>query len=653
MKIPDAPILNVAPEEARVQVHPVTPAGGQEALQQGLNDAGNALGTAFKGYEEIQQKARAKVVTDGMTELHDGTTDDMYGTTKSAPVDPNAAAPNIPGMTTEEFSTFLQGGPKQTTPGFLSTRGEKAAAGLDDALRGVAKRRADIAAKMDDVEARELFLKASSAFMEETTKQAKGHAFQQLQVAADDSAKASLASTLRAVTADPSNDARSNELVASSAAAAAELATSPADAKAKEDAIRAEVASTRMDVLLERGTATDIEVAKRVFDESKHTLGEHRFAHYEGLINGKQEVSRIEEFVGGLMRINRLEDGKLDEEKIWADVGKQPGEWQRKVDPILRQHLAVERKAYDEGTEKITANAASSYLKLEQQYGAGAWGQFLNTPEAEELRVRNWKVYYQLENGSQSDLERLERKQRIHANNRAAIREQADIDKIAKNDWEYELAKDPNASLDLFYATHREVSKVMRSAFAPMQAKTIKQVETGLFHARSEFVQEATDGADGVIAQRAGTRHDKDAASLEERDFRARAGLAYDALLERKKGEPPTATEINNLKGQVLIHYMASANAKGSGVPAAVPRNADAAQQVGQDLARDLNAKAGVGAPRAAPASKVPEAARAGIVARIQQTNQTVTEDLIQRVYQYDLDSAAYAKKKAAKPKGP
>jgi hypothetical protein len=642
VRIPQLNPLNVAPTSARAPSAGVPQAQGFEALKQVGANFARAAGEFGEGAKELYQRqekaAQAKQTTDLYTDLQNEVTTEHHGTTAAVPAQDDGAD--------RVFSVAMgKDGPtvtaqKEQVPGFLSTRGEEALAKVDAMEERLEEARRKLASRAKSNFAKEKFLEESRRLLDGARQRSRSHVANEVERGKEDSIKAGLAQTNRTVSLNPLDETGAQEQVAVLAGrTAAMFAGRPKEVvEAAINDIRAGVAATRAEVLIERGSW---DAAEMVVKGSEKALGEKatgKGGFYSQIAKGRElavkqaESDEAQELASAIVGGSLRDDGSVDEDAIRVSVEATPGPQRAKVEDAVKQKVVQARQAYDAGTSRLLSEAVASF-------NLNGWTKMpLDIKERLNNRSddpRGPELYKQLEHASDLELEKLERKSRIRLNNRAAIKEQTDIDRITKFEWERELLRDPKgASLDLFIATHKGASDTLMAELPNMQLKMQKQAEKGLLTSRAEFLQTAADSARGFIAAKAGQRKEKDAAAIEEADFKAAAGRAWDAYFEKHEKEPLPA-DAHQMANDTISSYV-----RRSGAPLK-PQTPEAAIRHGKEVVEQV-AKAGQPPPTQLGSNVrlIPADARERAIKRIRESGKPLTEDLIYQVYDYERQQA-------------
>jgi hypothetical protein len=551
VKIPTLDVPRVAPSGRGAPTLQSVQPGGFDAVARGAAQLGQAVGGVGERYEREQDQARQKAIaadtTDGETELTRWEISEWHGDGGSG----NEARDTVESAFTGEATV---------KPGFASTQGRAAAEKRADVLERHEKKRKEIADNMSTDEARELFLGRTGRQALEFRSRVESHVQQQRRVADVASLKARAEAALEAIRKNVGNGALVEQQSLALEGPIQALSLSPEDAKADLRNWHRSVIATRLDVMLEQG---NWQAAEGLYNDTSATLGKEGKVYGDRIAKVKG-AAEAEETVAGIVAGARLPNGEVDEAKALRALDGMPEEQRAKLETSMAAHLARERKAWDAETERVGRESYTIVNRI-------GWQRFLGTPLEEQLNQRDPKLWDSLRNGDQRDLDRLERKSRIRANNAAALREQKDIDAIALNEWDTELLRDPAAAdPERFKAMHREMSPRAVSEIAERKARAEKGWGVELSKAVTDLRAELRDYAPPP------GRNDR-----EKRDekawWAARQGEltnAYTDWQERNPGKRPTTEEVVRMKADVIAPL--------------VPRTAAGAQRSGQALQRKV-----------------------------------------------------------------
>jgi hypothetical protein len=531
MKVEGYGEQKVGPEQARVPVAGVPRETGFEAISRAGAGLDAAAGAVEQQYNKYQHEAAVTDARDALTQLEQRQTARMYGdTTGVLPTTGNRLGePGDQGTSTE---------------GFLATRGKSAAEQSSKVLSDFDGDVTDISDKLSSPAAQKIFQAEAKGRYAEMHRAVEAHVSRQVEQAKADSLAAASDEAVRAAAVDPGNDGLAQDRIASVVGAAHGMGGSEDAINTKTLEVQQRVAMARIDALLAR---KDVQRAEEVLDAGKWALGA-QLDNYKDKVAKVKGIVETERFVTDAVQHARLPSGQVDESAVLRAVDAMPDEAARaRAEPIAAQHLLRAKKAYEADTQQLVQQ--SRQMVFEQ-----GWASFSASPQAEQLFIRNREEFDAMRNRDEKELNALERKQRMRSNNRAAIREQGEIDKTAQAEWGTELARDTNASLKDFLADHPGLSKHIPATLEKQQAVQQKVEKAGLAEHQNAFVSDYMAEARYRMPAFTGKPAE---VKQQERDWeqaqRDAATNVYTRQMEQNGGKAPTAKELDAEKARLIL----------------------------------------------------------------------------------------------------
>jgi len=576
VKVPVYEQQQVAPQSVGLPIeHLPNPNFGEvDAAAASLDRAGSTIAASVRREED---KARAAEITDSETELTKRVTGELHGDSAS-------------GKT-----------------GFMSLQGRAAEADGAPVMQRIEKHRKDIADSLKDGEAKKLFLARTGKQVEAWRSSVETYVSGQRKVADVASLKARADAASEAIY----NSARIGDGASVQQQSVAlegpirALAVSPEDAEHDVAMWRRQTVKAQLDAFMD---VKRLDVAEALLNDTKDQLGPELVKKYQTEIDKRKLAVTAEGASDGI--ISKAQEAVQNRAYAEPDrataeqlLAKLPADVQEKAGPIVRGRLAMLTESAIVQKKEFINSAIGAYNRNRSGFFA--------TPMADRLNDVDAPTYMQLRNQEDRALERVERKQRVRQNDAAARREQANIDKIAINEWQKLILTAPNeADIEQFKATHQDMSAVAVSQLEPMRLKAAKVVDKAGEQSISEFTTSAMADADGFLPEPGSSKASKDAARNARDDFKTKAQRAYMQAFEENKGQPLSPEQAANLRAALVrglpvnpkrpetIQRFTEAVKRGAGAPAtAKPSKRDRALQLrgqgksSQQIADTLNAE--------------------------------------------------------------
>jgi hypothetical protein len=507
-------------------------------LQQGLASLDRAGAAIFAKVKAAEDKAIAAEVTDSETNFTRLATGEMHGDSAT-------------GKT-----------------GFMALQGRAAESDGATVMERIEKHRQQVASALKNDAAKKLFLSRTGRQVESLRGSVETHVSHERQKADVASVKARAdAATEAMFNAARLGDGATVQLqsIALETSIRA-LALSPEDAERDVAQWRRSTVATQLDAFLD---VDRVDVAEALLKDSKDMLGPVLSKKYEAAIDKVKGLTEAEKYVTAVIGGARLPNGQVDEARVLRMVDEMEPAARAKAEPIANQHLARERKAWDEETERISRE---SYTAVNRT----GWAGFARTPLADRLNDRNPRLWDQLRDSELRSLERAERRTRIRANDAAARREQAAIDKIGLNEWDATLLTDAaGADIDSFRATHADMSEQALSELEKRKLKAVKANDKAGPEKVSSFTTSALADAEGFLPPPGSTKKSKDAAKEARDDFRSKAQREYFDFVE-EHGRAPTSAEAADMRARLVIGMPVKPSEPGT-----LQRNVEAVTRLG------------------------------------------------------------------------
>lgn len=597
-------MLGVAPGPTRAPALNVPNPSGFNAITQAGAGLDNVGEQAYSLYQKQVHENEATEAANAVNQYRRASTETFLGK-NTAPPSPVTSVGNTGSTTAPSDEAISAAGPKSFVigmpdgsagaarePGFLDTKGDAAIPARDEALKKLEQRRQEIAASLKSPNAKKRYLQETASMYESDVAKADSHVFQQIQEKKKDIEKDSIALSMRDVGTDPMNDATAIQALKAAVGPAMASATSKENADAKAEAIRALLAKTRVEALLdskETGLA-ELDKAAAIVKESEHALGEE----------GKKLMEVISERRGGvevagtaaaIVKASTRPDGSIDELKLADAVMKVPAErdMRKKVHAATEEVSAMYRRAYDAETNKLLSTAMRSY-------NVNGWWQM---PEDLKKALNNRK-----DDPRGPDLyNRLQASALAKAKAAKGTKAQQDAWQKKENadalaDF-LSLSNDAQATIDIgpdgeFAQLHPNADIHGLKALGPHQKKAGDARDKGQSVLVDKFVGDVEGQLEAKLPM---VNQNGKALSKDERagradsiaDAKADARQAFHAWREKHNGEGPTAADTPNIVAPIILKYGGPPTSKADRVgkpfdPALEPEVAAEAQRL-KDLA--------------------------------------------------------------------
>ena len=308
---------------------------GLDSLAQGVQQLGAGLEAVQARAQEAKRKGDVMAVTDAETAYQHDITSTLSGNAE----DPRAA------------------------PGFLTTRGQAAAASSTPTLEKLDKRRGQIAQELlSNDEQRRAFMARSNGMFESARHQVEGHVSQQGLLAQQATLKARQSSALQALPGVYTSQAEVARLASAVEGPIRELALSPADADAQVAEWRSAVFATQLQQYL---AAEDWKGAEKTFERVKGDLAPKVAAEIEKHISSRRTDADAEEISRLAVARNMRPNGSIDAGAAVLDLDKlipsTETELLKKARLLTKERALEIKQSWDEDTKNISTDAYSLY----------------------------------------------------------------------------------------------------------------------------------------------------------------------------------------------------------------------------------------------------------------------------------------------------
>lgn len=494
------------------------------------------------------------------------------------------------------------GGKQEGEKPFMATRGMEAAARSEETMAKLNTRRKELAATLSNDEQRALFYQHSRPLLQGTRRRVEAHVAKERHAAEVASIEGRMATSLQSIANNYSDEGGT----ASQASAAVEqtlraFALSPEDAEAKVLAWRGRVAETRINRYL---GAKDWKGAQDLFAVAKDSMPEA--GRYQKQIDAVRKDGVADSMAHKLVDDNLAHDGRVDVATALEELEKSDEKDVDVRDEARRRlkQLATERDAaWETETKRVSSEAFTAY-------NSGGWRGIPGQLKL-DLNERNPALYDRLKD----DSERKYRSRRL--GDAEARREQAEIDRVARNDYLALPAADrAKQDLDEFLAG-RGVSDGMASELKVHKRTAGETVQRGEVSSETSYKAQAKAAANGVVKGK--TR---------QKAFEAEALLEYSRLTQQLKHAPSKA-EADEAIGKLLEKAMTDPGFFGPSEEFEFERRARERREGKPERSPAEAPKAGPApTPAAAPASRLPVADRVRQLRRGGKSNKEIADTL-------------------------
>lgn len=488
---------------------------GHEAVTQGLNNLGQGLGQAGQVVERVQAEAKHKADTVAANNLVSETANKLSG-------ELHGSLEQDPTIGTDPTNPEEK---RQSPTGFLSTRGVEAHAKSAETYSRLERMVEEQAGKTNNPEQREMYLSSAKPMLDRAREQIEGHVAQQTQVAEADSLKARKVAVLNAIGLNFTDEKGAEEQLQHLELPLRNLATSPEDATADMNAVRAAAAKVRIGKYLEAGQWSG---AQAIYDRAEPLLGEEG-VRLQQMITDKrkgfeqdQQRAKTEALVLTAIDGARAKDGYVDENKALAEVNKVPEARREQARSVMRAQLAVEAEKKKNDIE----GWGNSALMIYNRGGLRA----IPSELLDKLNTYDPKFVQ----GLQRD-EHTRTRERT-ADDAAARRAQSDRYDLALKTF---MGSDPEVrattNIDKVFLGY-SLNPTGLAGLKAQQQKDIQTVKKGQQVGESAFVKDAMAKVEGSFSANN---------KAEPKEFEAEARIAYGQAQRENKDEPPNQTQLD------------------------------------------------------------------------------------------------------------
>lgn len=489
------------------------------------DEAGAEIGAL---YDREKKKSDALVVNNKLAALQKRGTDELYGTSDPSSQQAGDAA----------FDGVDPG------KGFFATRGVTATQLGPDQVARLNGARQQLHDSLQNQSQKELFSSQSQQLLTQWYGQIEQHSFREMQVARQDSITDSTAEAVRAAALNPSDDKAAQEAIARVVGAQDAIVTSPQNAFARADTVRAQVTKARLDTLLAQPAGSGFPEATRVLKDNRAVLGafaddyDRRIEQANVAAVGAVEANRIVEAAmpgTAQQRYFRMPNENVVETELAKLAGRDPKLFGVAA-PIARAQLALRKNAVKEGKDQFVDQAVATYNTNHATFFSSDIADRLNHVDPDKYRSLWTETYQRAKNAGD--------------NSAQARREQKARDDEAVNDFK---SMDPNerATTDTgSFSAGRDLSPVGVSRLSQAQQAAKASVAKGLAVPQAKFLEDAAADAQGFLPA-AQTKKQREQRTAAEKQFKARADEAFSTFVTKHE-RSPTPDEAADLRAGLV-----------------------------------------------------------------------------------------------------
>lgn len=543
-KIPYVELPQVAPSGRGAPMPQQQAVGGFGALTQGVQQFGTGLGNTLekaaseydRRVKESQDKARAAEVAEAETEWNTHRTATKYGRQATGDGRRDAIEGAFQGESVEQ-------------KGYFNRQGDDAFQAAPATFESIEKRRQELADDMTDEEAKRLFLERTRGQLDDDRNTIEAFAGKQRTVADLATLAGRKSAAIDAIQANPNNLTevqRQTELLEEPIA---KLGLSGVDKAERVKEWRREAAVAQVAAQL-NGPLKDWQSAEATLNNKRDVIGEKAAEHLQTRVDQLKASQGAEATASGIVKASTRSDGSVDERKVLDKLLEVPDEKRAKVAEAIAPLRLQARQAYDAETERLMSRAQASYNKNGWH---GMPDELKDALNGRKDDPRGPKLYDALKHADERELDRLERKSRIRANDAAALREQTQIDNIAKDQWSKQLDTDlAGADLQRFLLEHKGISDDIPAHLEKMQAHQQMLHDKGLKENEKQFTVETMAALKNFEPRAGGDKESQAKLRQWKQRKEAEAIREYAELVKKNKGEKPDPEQVNKAKARII-----------------------------------------------------------------------------------------------------
>lgn len=517
-------------------------AAGLEQLDQGLSQLGHAQRVHQAKLDQAMLQADNTAATNAAAQLQGRLNDRIHGNEQQAATqqqidaaanwngpatspgldlsDPENPKPLAPEMPAPSDAT---GG--VTAGGFLSTRGEGAAAQSVPTLNGIDGDYQALRDGLQNKRQQQMFDAHAHGMRLSARRQVEDHTTQQIQVAHEASLQARAGTALTAVANDYSSEDTAAEQSASVEQSIRGLQLSQEDGDHRIAEFRSQVDQVRLQQFLSN---KDWKGAQALLAVKKEELGP-KSAPFEKAIAEVKQDAEGDTIASKAVELARDTNGKVDGGYALEQVDaltKGNVALRDEARRRTQQRITQDDQAFDQQTKNISDAAFGAY-------NTGGWAG-IPGPLKQQLNQRNPSLYFRLQNETEL------RYRRSQGTKSDALRLQREANQQALNDYKSLSDEEIVANEPEEFVAGRGVNGVGLSALGPVQKAAQNRITNGTSVKLDEFRRDAQGAAAGVVSGK--------------NDLKQYLGEATNAWedFEREHKRPPTRDEAREAIGKLL-----------------------------------------------------------------------------------------------------